>query len=316
MRQLNVPDNDRAIALLEKAVSLDSHFALAYSALAYEYRTRAQKLTRGDDEWERKSFVAAEKAIELDPDLADGYVSRATILWAPRNHFPHENAILELKHALALNPNSDEAHHQLANIYNHIGLLKRAEDHINQAVLLDPTNPGARFRIAINLIYQGKYEEALARIRDSREFMPSLWAYQTGFALMQLGRRDEVLRLMADAEQKDRTESASLLRSMEALAAASAGDRRTAERKIQEAIRMGSGFQHFHHTEYGVGSAYALMNRPKEALRWLKAAAEDGFPCYPLYARDRNLESLRHDPEFMAFMTELEKQWEHRRQTL
>ncbi len=313
---LNRESNGRAIALLEKAVAADPTFALAYSALAYEYRTRALETYRDDDEFNQKAFVAAEKAIQLDPGLAEGYVSRATLLWTSRNHFPHESAVAELKHALALNPSSDEAHHQLGNIYNHVGLLDKAQAEIETAAALNPTNPGTRFRVAINLIYEGRYEDALARLAHSRDFAPSLWAYQTGFALMQLGRRDEVEDLMRESERNDRTESAALLRSIEAVIAASKGERGLAEQKIREAIRMGSGFQHFHHTEYGVASAYALMNRRDEALRWLKRAAEDGFPCYPLYARDRNLANLRQDPAFIAFMGELEKQWQHYRATL
>ena len=315
-QQLNQADNDRAIDLLERAIAIDPQFALAYSAIAYEYRTRGTELNRGGDEWARKAFVAAEKCIALDPELADCYVSRATLLWTDANHFPHESAVVDLKHALSLNANSDEAHHQLANIYNHVGLLQEAEDQIKKAEELNPSNPGARFRFAINLIYQGRYEEALTRIGSSQNFMPSLWAYQTAFALIQLGRRDEAAALMKQSENNDKTETAALLRSMEAVLAASAGDNRKAQQEIAEAITMGSGFQHFHHTEYGIASAYALMNRHTEALRWLRRAADDGFPCYPLFVRDRNLANLRQDPQFLAFMSELQSRWQHYRDTL
>ncbi len=313
---LNRADNDRAIDLLEKAIARDPRFAMAYSAIAFEYRTRGLELVRSGDEPARKAFVATERCIGLDPELADCYVSRATLLWTAPNHFPHESAIADLQHALVLNPNSDEAHHQLANIYNHIGLLDKAEEHIRRAEALNPANPGTRFRFAINLIYQGRYQEALSRLRDSQNFMPSLWAYQTAFALIQLGRRDEAARLLRESESTDRTETAALLRSMESILEASAGNQRGAEEKIREAERMGAGFQHFHHTEYGIASAYALMNRHREALRWLKRAAGDGFPCYPLYARDPNLANLRHDPKFLAFMSELERQWQHYRDSL
>lgn len=151
----------------------------------------------------------------------------------------------DLKHALALNPNFDEAHHQLAYIYNHIGLLEEAQQHLETAELLNPVNPGTRFRLAVNLIYQGRYEEALGSIRDSKRFLPSLWAYQTSFSLFQLGRREEARAVMGAAEKEDKTETAALLRSMEAVLAAADGDAAVAERKIAESISMGQGFQHF-----------------------------------------------------------------------
>lgn len=313
---LNRAENDCAIALLEQAVSADPTFAQAYAALALEYRTRAVDLRRSDDEWDQKAYVAAQRAVDLDPQLADGYTARGTLLWTAPNHYPHEAAIQELKQAIDLNPNADEAHHQLANIYNHIGLLDQAREQIGIAERENPGNPGTRFRVAINLIYSGEYEQALDRIRSSRDFMPSLWAFQTSFALVQLGRTDEAERLLRDSETNDHTETAALLRSMEAVVAARLGDTARADRKITEAIAMGSGFQHFHHTEYGIASAYALMNRRRESLQWLKRAAEDGFPCYPLYAHDRNLQNLRNDPQFVAFMTELQAQWQHYRESL
>lgn len=313
---LNRKDNDTAIDLLEKALDRDPQFAMAYSAIAFEYRTRGVELNRNAEPWTRKAFVAAEKCVALDPELADCYVARATVLWTAAHHYPHESAVADLKHALALNPNSDEAHHQLAYIFNHIGLLNKAEQHIATAQALNPANPGARFRVAINLIYQGRYQEALGRIRDSQDFMPSLWAYQTAFALVQLGRREEAAALLRQSESNDRTETAALLRSMEAILAAAAGNNGRAEQKMREAVAMGSGFQHFHHIEYGVASAYALMNRRTEALQWLRRAAGDGFPCYPLYARDPNLANLRTDPRFIAFMGELRQQWQHYQDTL
>ena len=43
---------------------------------------------------------------------------------------------------------------------------------------------------------------------------------------------------------------------------------------------------------------------------WLEAAADDGFPCYPYFANDPNLEALRTQPRFHALMTTLQRQSE------
>lgn len=315
-QHLNKPDNDRAIALLEQSIAIDPEFAPAYAAISYEYRTRGTELDRNDDIAHQKAFVATQKCLELDPGMADCYTARATLLWNSANHFPTAAAVADLKHALTLNPNSDEAHQQLANIYNHIGLLDKAREQFQIAEALNPANPGTRFRIGINLLYAGRYEQAIESIRDSRRFLPSLWAYQTSFAMYQLGRRDEAAAFLRGSPQDDHADTASLIRGMEAILAASNGDRHLAETKIAEAIRLGSGYQHFHHTEYAIASAYALMNEHEEALAWLQRAAEDGFPCYPLYARDKDLDTLRSDPHFMTFLGALHDQWQHNNATL
>ena len=101
--------------------------------------------------------------------------------------------------------------------------------------------------------------------------------------------------------------------SMKAMLLAKAGSARDAEKAIQHAIEIGRGFGHFHHTAYNIASAYALLNRPDEAIRWLQAAADDGFPCYPLFEQDKNLNSLRADKRFVAFLTQMKarlKQYE------
>ena len=106
-------------------------------------------------------------------------------------------------------------------------------------------------------------------------------------------------------------DSGGLLISMQALLAASGGDPRRAEERIRVALTKGNGYQHFHHTEYVIASAYALMNQIETALQYLQKAADDGFPCYPLFERDRNLASLRQNPRFIEFLAKQKKQWEY-----
>ncbi len=89
----NRSDNDAAIDLLEHAVAADSNFAAAYAALSQEYRNRAFALKPQEKEWEEKAFTAVQKALSLDPDLAEAHVSRAQLLWTRSNHFPHQQAI-------------------------------------------------------------------------------------------------------------------------------------------------------------------------------------------------------------------------------
>jgi len=58
------------------------------------------------------------------------------------------------------------------------------------------------------------------------------------------------------------------------------------------------------------------MNNAEQSVTWLKAAAEDGFPCYPLFENDSNLNNLRQDGRFIEFMSKLKQQWKHHRTIL
>jgi TolB-like protein/DNA-binding winged helix-turn-helix (wHTH) protein/tetratricopeptide (TPR) repeat protein len=303
--------NDRAIRLLENSVEIDPQFAGAYAALATAYRTRAFSVEINEPRWSEKASAAVGKALALDPNLAQGYVSRGYLLWTRANGWSHQRAVSDYRHALELNPNLAEAHHQLANVYNHVGLLDKADEEIKKAIILDPLNTGIRFRVGVNFLYRGQYDESLVEFRDSEKFLPPFWAFQTSFALQHLGRRQEAEERISRMLKTMPTDSGGSLTSMQALLAADAGDAHLVERKIQEAIAKGKGYQHFHHVAYAVASAYALMNKREEALQYLRMAADDGFPCYPLFEHDSNLDHLRNEPHFLSFLAEQKKQWEY-----
>jgi hypothetical protein len=78
-------------------------------------------------------------------------------------------------------------------------------------------------------------------------------------------------------------------------------------------IERGKGFGHFHHTAYQIACAYALMKKPGQAIKFLEWAAEDGFPCYPLFEKDRNFDSVREESQFRALLTNLKQKHEHYR---
>jgi DNA-binding winged helix-turn-helix (wHTH) protein/Tfp pilus assembly protein PilF len=313
----NRDENDKAVELLEKAVAADPKFAQAYALLSKEYHSRAVALKPSEkDLWEAKALEAVDHAISLEPGLAEAHVTRAMMLWSHSKRYSHEQTITELRQALKLNPNLADAHHGLALVYNHIGLLDKGEEEIHKAVSLDPANSGAQFRVGVNLLYQSRYEDALASFQESRQFNPPLWSYQTAYALFQLGRKEEAAVTIAEQFQNGKQDEGGLLTSIEAMLAASAGDTAKAEQKIQRAAELGKGYIHFHHTEYAIASAYAIMNKQTQAMEWLQKAADDGFPCYPLFDHDPNLDHLRQDRHFIAFMMKLKAQWEHYQATL
>ena len=311
LRRLNRVDIDKAITLLEQATALDTTFAAAYAQLARAYHQRTFWVAPQEKEWEEKAFVALEKALRLDANLAEAYHVRGMLLWRPANHFPHEKAIQEFRRALELNPSLDDAQVQLMNVYSHIGLLDQGLDAAQKAVAISPNNSLARLRVGVMFNYQFKFEEALGVFNTvPKEDSPSNWAYQTGWALFQSGKKDQARALVREYLTKYPDDVGGAVTSLEAILLADAGEERQAEERIERAAEIGKDFGHFHHTAYYIASAYALMNRPEMALKWLKRAAEDGFPCYPLFEKDPALDHLRKDERFIAFMAELKPRWE------
>ena len=305
--------NENAIKLLEQAINVDSNFAPAYAELARAYCIRASFFAPDAEKKKLKydAEVAVEKALALNPDLAEGHYARGFTLWTHANRFPHEQAIQAYKRAIALNPNLAEAHHQLGLIYFHIGLLDKGEEEIKKALAINPGDTLARFRLGSINVNRGKYEEALAVLKTvPREADPAIVDRTTAVALFQMGRIQEASEIVEDYLKTYATDEGGNVTSVKAMILATAGKEREAEQIIQQAVNIGKGFTHFHHTTYNIASAYALMNKPDEALKWLEFTADNGFPCYPLFEHDESLKSLRQDSRFIDFMRNLKQQWE------
>ena len=310
-------DNESAIHMFDLAVAADPNFAAAYASLAQACVWRYFLFTPDEKQWEEKAFVSVEKALSLDPDLAEAYLARGRLLWTPSNQFPHDKAIQEYKHALELNPNLDEARNQLALVYSHVGLLDESIDELQKAVAINPSNTVARYRIGETLLFEGKYQEALDTLRSvPREANPSLIGYQSALALIHLGKTAEAASTLDQFLHDYPEDAGGVYTSVQAVLAVLAGNKAEAEAKIESSIEKGKGFGHFHHAAFHIACAYALMNEPDKAIEWLKKVADGGFPCYPLFEHDRLLDNLRNDPRFANLLADLKRKSEGYRRTL
>ncbi|MEP7213037.1 MAG: winged helix-turn-helix domain-containing protein [Acidobacteriota bacterium] len=307
-------ETEAAIKLLEEAVAVDPNFAEAYAQLA---RARIRMAFNFSEEADRKAFledaeVAIEEALTLKPDLAEGHFARGLIIWTHNNRFPHEQAIQAYKRSLRSDPNADETHHQLSMIYGHIGLMDEALHSVRKAIEINPNNTMARFRVSNYLAWQAKADEALAVLKTvPRDVSPLLVERVRAETLIQAGRVDEAQNIVDDYLAEHPGDSGGSFTSVKALLLARSGRRVESENAIARAAQIGKGYGHFHHTAYNIASAHAAMNNPDEAVAWLEAAIDDGFPNYTYIKLDPNLDNMRKHPRFIGLLSELRQQWQH-----
>ena len=292
---------ERAIPFFESATTLDPRFALAQTALGSAY-TQYFFYIDADRQWEQKAFLAIEKSLALDPELAEGYLARGQLEWSLPNGFPHERAVKDLQRALALNPGLAEAHRELGKIYAHIGLLDKAIAANTMALGLDPNDAAAKSRRIASYLYRRECATALELIE--RELPDA--QHSRAWALTCVGKHREALQALSTVPSRTDNE-ASLL----AVLLARDGELPAARKQIAR-LRVDAsnvaGLSDLHHMQYNLGTAYALMGDTRQAVMWLKKASREGLPCYPLYQNDPHLDSVRQDPEFAAFMQQLEAQ--------
>jgi DNA-binding winged helix-turn-helix (wHTH) protein len=139
---------DRAIALFEEALAQDATYAPAYAGLADSYIALASRDLHPPLELFPKAEVAARRALELDPELAEGHASMAAI---------------------------DEVFHWD---------WARAESEYVTALRLNPGYATARQWYALALAHHGRFADALAQIAIASESDPLSFHLNTNHAII------------------------------------------------------------------------------------------------------------------------------------
>jgi eukaryotic-like serine/threonine-protein kinase len=303
-------EGEAARARFEEAVALDPRFAQAHAALGETYASLLFYV-EARKEYQVKAYVSIERALALDPDLAEAYAARALLDWTLANGFPHETAANDLRRALELNPNLADARWLLGRVYAHVGLLEASLSQFEITKRLAPDEARNLNRIGMVYNYQGRYEDALAAFaKIPQEDLDD----ESVSPLLHLGRVEEAKRTAEYCVR--RSPDNPLCTSASALVLARAGDVPGTARFAERAIKAARGLSHYHHAEYAIGSAYALIGRKAAAVEWLERAAAHGLPCYPMFRDDVFLAGLKGDPAFEALMSQLKARWERYRREL
>jgi TolB-like protein/tetratricopeptide (TPR) repeat protein len=150
---------DKAIAAFEKAIRLDENYAPPYAGLAVA-------LSINNPDWDdvRESIVrAAETAIELDPELAEGHAAlgltlldHAILLSHTENRL--ERAERSLRRALELDPSLSIVYNWLAIALRNQGRPEEANAVQERGLLVDPLNPILSLNMANRIKTLGERE--------------------------------------------------------------------------------------------------------------------------------------------------------------
>lgn len=302
--------SQETIELLNESVNREPGFAQAHAALATAYIHRRSHIVPQEARTlDSNAFAAVRRALLIDPDLAEAYMARGELLWTPSHRFPHERAVREYRLALEKNSNLDGAHEGLARVYSHVGLFDEALFHAERALELNPSNGLALHHKSEALLWTDRNQEALTVLNSiPRSVHPELVAAHKAWALSRIGKQEQAWDIIRHAIVDFPQDPNGVLAAISAVFLAETDIENTTAR-IKRATTK-SGFNPSHHTQYFVACAFAKLRQPGEAVLYLEQAAENGFPCYPLRMRDTNLDFVRDNPTFRAFLKEEKKKFE------
>ena len=158
-------DIEGAVKMYQAAVERDPRFAQALAGLAsanlmmyWEYYDRSQERLV-------KAKEAAERAVELRPDLADSHTALGYYFYWGLLDYPR--ALSEFSAALKIQPNNGDALSGTGAVLRRQGRWEEAAEKYSKVTELDPKNANSFENFAYSCVLAGRYGDAdLAFIRS------------------------------------------------------------------------------------------------------------------------------------------------------
>jgi tetratricopeptide (TPR) repeat protein len=248
--------------------------------------------------------------LQIDPGVPEGHYIRARLAWTPQGGFQHEYAIREIGVALAERPNLTEGFDWLATILFHVGLVEDGRTQWARALAINPNDALARSHSILLEILTGNYEKALEAAKTAAEGMETSWAlYMTGMAYIHVRDLAAADKILDEAARKFPVNV--LFHSARAISAALRNDPDAAARAIERTFENRKPYGHFHHAEYDIACALAVMGRQDEAFDRLQSVVDNGFPCLAAIENNQFLTSLRPNPRYRSLADDLRRRREH-----
>jgi tetratricopeptide (TPR) repeat protein len=298
---------DRASQHLLNAVTRDPAFALAHATLSLACTTRHFEIDPASI-WLEKAEFHCQRALDIDPDLPEGHIARAFLLWGPSKNFQHLEAIADLKRALTLQNNLSHAYNRLGTILAHIGLLDHARAMYERGRSYHPKKVVSPSIVQV-YVWNREYDLARHQIEAWRKESPTN-KYALYFApqpAMMTGHWEESTNLLNEALQLLPGEP--LITSLQGVLYALTGKDELALDSIARACASPKSFGHAHHTYYQIACILALTGQRGPAFEWLERSISTGFACWPFFLKDPCLRNLRGLAEFEFLVSALQAKY-------
>jgi len=166
------PDSlKQSLAHFKAAIEHDPLYPLAYAGLADSYVLLGEYNLAPADETFPKAKAAAQKALELDPDLGEAHT---VIAYTLANHdWNFSGGEQEYRRAIELSPNYATAHQWYAEYFSLMRRFDEARREIKRAQELDPLSPIIGSVAGLIEYHARNHEQAIAQLRRVIELEPN-----------------------------------------------------------------------------------------------------------------------------------------------
>jgi len=190
-----------AIGFYKSALAKDNGFALAYTGIA-DSALRMYRATK-DQHWAAEASSAAEQAQALDDSLLEVHVVLGSVDQATGKT---TEALVELRRAVEMSPNFDEAYRRLGRAYLAAGRKTEGIDAYKKAVAVNPYHWVNSDSLGAAYFQIGDYDNAIRAFQDVIRIAPTnVNGYNDlGGAYLQIGRYDEAIAALRQALERQK----------------------------------------------------------------------------------------------------------------
>jgi TolB-like protein/Tfp pilus assembly protein PilF len=287
---------NKAADYFNQAIAADPNYALAYVGLADSYVLMPLYGAGTPQDCYPKAKAAAEKALQLDDTLAEAHTSLAQIFCYYDLDFVR--AAREYQRAIELNPNYPTAHQWYgSSALTALGRFDEAIAEVKRAIALDPLSLVINADLGNSYYRARRYDEAIKQLRKTVDLDPGFYYahWNLGSALAANGD------LAGAIEEYEKARSLNDDPSMLGLlgnAYAAAGKKSEAI-KIRDELEAISKQRYV--SDYSFAIVNLGLGYRDEALRRLQRSYQDRAGDSLRFIRvDPLLDPLRRDPRFEA----------------
>jgi tetratricopeptide (TPR) repeat protein len=285
----------RAMQAFQEALAVDSLYAPAYAGLSsalslfinYQYSGGPEPIAAL-----ARAIVLADRAIALDSTLAEGFAARGFAFIQAT--VSSDAAVRDVTRAIALRPNSGEAHAFAQGALNDVGRAEDAFAAAQTATDLDPLAPGFHLSFSNAALVARRYDIALREARRAGVLetapLPLRIRFE-GLALLLLGRPGECVALDLGSQ--------SHVKAMCLEALGRHGEAAAIVDSLAAAVRAGGASWA---APEGLGMYYAWVGDVDESLHWYEAAPR---VVWPRMLRSGLFDRVRDDVRFRAGIARL-----------
>jgi DNA-binding winged helix-turn-helix (wHTH) protein/TolB-like protein/tetratricopeptide (TPR) repeat protein len=290
---------EKAVGYFQKAVETDPNYALAYAMMSDCYYLQGYYNYDGGSHAETlaKARAAAERALALDPSLAEAHLAMAMVQWGEGKG---EASMDSMRRALELNPNLAVAHLRNAWGLSDLGRIEEALAEMKRAQELDPLSPTNNTALGLMLAFARRHAESLTYCRRAVELDPESYGARLnlGYACLFNGMYEQSVEHYRKAGEMNPAMRGDALASV-AYVQAAAGRRDEAQKLLPEVLRLAREGKA---DAYALATLYGVLGDKDRAFEWFEKALASGGVTARLIRYDPQLDPLRSDPRFAELL--------------